>query len=164
MSRGPNWVAAIENTSRVTEKSSASTVLTVPRITPRITRASSMLPTDSQRGSAKTPALAYQSRVRVAANRTRMAEAIANGTGSRLVPGTALLTRLAPVMISLPPDTFADKPAKARLGRPGQQLNRNRPSCVGVIRVQGIPIGLRKRFGAPSHTRALGGAGDAGRS
>ncbi len=128
MSRGPNWVAAIENTSRVTEKSSASTVLTVPRIT----RASSMLQTDSQRGGAKTPALAYQSRVRVAANRTRMADAIANGTGSRLVPGTALLTRLAPVMISLAPDTFADKPAKARLGRPGQQLNRNRPSCVGV--------------------------------
>src|SRR5215470_4871445 len=107
MRRGPNWLTAIENTSSVTEKIRASTVLTAPRIPPRIARASSTFPTESQAWSAMRPELANASSVSVTANKTRAADAIANGTGSKLVPGTTLpirTNRLAPIM-GLPPQS-----------------------------------------------------------
>src|SRR6516165_5578904 len=105
MMRGPNWLTAMENTSSVTEKIRASTVLTGPRIAPRIARASSMLPTESQVGKAIRLELANASSVSVAANKMRMADAIANGIGSRLVPGItrpARTKRLAPIRASRP--------------------------------------------------------------
>ena len=52
---------AIERTSRTTEKISARTVLTEPRIAPRMARASSAPPTESQKGSAMFPRAAARS-------------------------------------------------------------------------------------------------------
>ena len=92
--RGPNWLAAIEKTSRVTEKISASTVLTAPRLAPRIALASSTLPTESQDGSTMGWEPNNPSRISVVASRITIRPAIAYGTGMRFVPGTAWATRL----------------------------------------------------------------------
>src|SRR5208283_1898018 len=79
-------------------------VLTAPRMPPRIARASSRFPTESQGCAAMRPVLVNTSNVSVAASTTRVVAAIPNGTGSRLVPGTTLwmrANRLLLIMLSL---------------------------------------------------------------
>src|SRR5262249_2246152 len=81
--RGPNWVVAIDSTRSATEKISARTVLTAPRRAPRIARASSGPPMESQVGKARAPWATERSTATVAANNSTARRHMTRGTRHR---------------------------------------------------------------------------------